>query len=82
MYEFCPHNTAVAVWSCHLAPYDSDLGTLSFTGGSIDKRYSLSEIEPTAVLVSLSFLPPVLLDIPFRVWFLTVRLLSHRHLRS
>lgn len=46
MCEFGPYDAAVAMWSCDLAPDDSDFRALSFSCGSVDECYSLSEVEP------------------------------------
>ena len=92
MGELGSYNTAVSVWSCHLAPDDSDFRSLSLACGFVDERYSLSEVEPAIssqpyvlrlammFLVLRTFLQPILhrdLD-----GLLTVRLLNHRHPRS
>ena len=45
MSEFGPYDTAVAMWSRHFAPDDSDFRSLSFPCGSVDESYSLSEVK-------------------------------------
>ena len=45
MSEVCAHQSAVAVWSCHLSPDDSDLAALSFLGCSVHESDFLAQVE-------------------------------------
>lgn len=98
MGELGSYDAAVAVWSCDFAPDDSDLSALSFSCRSVDKCYTLSEIESVifesaicrgiprvCLYCSISavlFLLLLSCVVELKIGFLTVHHSSCRHLRS